>query len=178
MSGRSKKLFEMYYLEFRDVIYWYVYRKINKKDIAEDITADVFMKLLENEKVMQERDKNGVRAWLYTVARNQMIDMFRKGSKKKNVDLDEEVFEIIASKDDDQIKVLMKDEESEMLVAMLDSLDPEEKEIIHLRFYEEMKYSEIGKIVNKNEGAVKMSLYRALEKVKVKAGDRLDLFKN
>ncbi len=178
MSRKSKKLFEVYYLEFRSAIYWYVYRKLNKQDMAEDITADVFMKLLENYKIMEDRDRNGVRAWLYTVARNQMIDMFRKSSGKQNVDMDEDVFEVIASKDEDQISSLIKDQESQMVLAILEGLQPEEREIIHLRFYEEMKFSEISEIVNKDEGAVKMSLYRALDKIKAIAGKRLQLYKD
>ncbi len=175
MSKNTKKMFETYYLELREGVYWYVYRKLNKQEISEDITTEVFMKLLKNEEVLLKRDRNGIRAWLFTVARNQIIDMFRKNSKKdsKNVDLDEEIFEIVASKDDDYMKQVIKEEEAEMVISLVEGLEKEEKEVIHLRFYEEMKFSEIGEVLGKKEGAVKMILYRGLEKIKNKAGDRL-----
>lgn len=90
------------------------------------------------------------------------------------MDLDDEIFEIVGAKDDDQVQTLIREEDSQLLISILENLEVEEKEIIHLRFYEEMRFSEIAEIVGKKEGAVKMTLYRAMEKVKGLAGDRFD----
>lgn len=174
MSKKTRKLFEMYYIEFRRDIFWYIYKKINKRELAEDMTADVFMKLLNNTEVIEKRDKNGVRAWLYTVSRNQVIDYYRKNSTNSDVDVEPEVFELIACTKDSHLKEAIKDEQFEILRALLEGLDPEEQEIIHLRFRDEMKFSEIAEIMDKKEGAIKMSLYRALEKIKELSAERLD----
>lgn len=176
MSKKTQKLFEKYYLQFRENLYWYVYRRIGQQQAAEDITADVFVKLLENENILNERDENGIRAWLFTVARNQMIDSFRKRSNKaQKVELDEEIFEIVGAKDDEQIQALIKEDQAQLLFSLLESLDTDEKEIVHMRFYEDMKFAEIAEIIGKKEGAVKMALYRAMEKIKTLSGDRFDV---
>lgn len=173
MDAKSRKLFETYYFSFRSTIYWYVYKKVNKSELAEDITAEVFVKLAERPDVLAERDENGIKAWLYTVARNKVIDYYRQqGRSVQKVDMEEEVFEIVAKEDGHYLEDEIKNEGAQFLLAAVEGLTAIEKEIITLRFVEEMQFSEIADIVGKNEGAVKMTLYRALEKLKELMQDR------
>lgn len=170
---KDEKLIEQMYFEYRDRIYWYVRKKVNSDELAQDITSDVFMKLLENKELMQKRDKSGVAAWLYTVARNQVIDQYRKKSNNvEKVGIDDDVFDIIAADDGDHLQNLIKDEKYQLITAAMEGLDAIEQEIVTLRFNDELKFSEIAVIMNKEEGAVKMILYRALEKLKTKVAVR------
>lgn len=170
-----KKLFENYYLEFRTPLYWYILRKVGKPELAEDITADAFMKLLSHMEIIEERKKNEVKAWLYTVSRNQVIDYYRKvGGKTQKVELEEEFFEVMASDEENHLDILAQDEEYQIVLAAMESLTGEEREIINLRFKEEMQFSEIAGLLGKNEGAIKMTLYRALTKLKEMTGDRIN----
>lgn len=167
MERQNQKLFEQNYVKFREHIYWYIYKKTGKKELAEDLTADTFIKLFEHPEVMRDRDENGIKAWLFTVSRNKLYDSYRKKSVSKGkVDVEDEIFEIIASDDVDYIGELISEENSKQLIQSFSVLSVEEKEILELRYKEEMKFSEIGEIVGKKEGAVKMLLYRAMEKLK------------
>lgn len=168
---QEQKMFEKYYFEFRTSIFWYIRKKVTNEETAQDITTDVFMKLLENPDILGERDGNGVRAWLYTVARNAVIDSYRKKSNQlEKTTIDEEVFELIASDSQDHLQGVIKDEKYQLILAAMEGLNPDEREIVSLRFMEEMKFNEIATIVGKDEGAVKMTLYRAMEKIKNKIG--------
>ena len=169
LSNKARKIFETHYHDLSRSLFWYINKKINRKETAEDFTADVMMKLIEHEEILLERDFNGIRAWLFTVARNYIIDSFRKlSNRSKNVDLENEIFEIVTSHDEKYLDKVIQDEQYQMLLAAMESLTSEEKEVIDLRFKSDMKFAEIGEVLNKQEGAVKMIVYRALEKMKVK----------
>lgn len=148
-------------------------KKVNTDELAQDITSDVFVKLLENKEILKNRDKSGVAAWLYTVARNMVVDQYRKKSNNvEKVGIEDDVFDLIASESGDHLQDLIKDEKYQVITAAMQGLDPLEQEVITLRFNDELKFSEIAAIVEKEEGAVKMILYRALEKIKTKVADR------
>lgn len=165
----EKKMFEKYYFEFRTSIFWYIRKKVNNEESAQDITTDVFMKLLENPDILSNREQNGVRAWLYTVARNAVIDSYRKKSNQlEKTAIDDDVFDLIASDKEDHLQSVIKDEQYQLILAAMEGLGTDEKEIVTLRFMDEMKFNEIAKIVGKDEGAVKMMLYRSLEKIQSK----------
>jgi len=162
----TERLFEKYYMDYKKNIYWYVRRRVNNDEVAQDITADVFVKLIENDEVLSKRDCNGVKAWLFTVARNMIIDFFRKKSNNvEKYDIDEEVLELVAVEDGDHLGHEIKDEQKQLLLSAMDGLKPIEKEIVSLRFQEEYSFTEIAEIIGKKEGNVKMILYRALEKL-------------
>ena len=162
----SERVFEKYYMDYKKNIYWYVRRRVSSDEIAQDITADVFVKLIENDGVLSKRDCNGVKAWLFTVARNMIIDFFRKKSTNvEKFDIDDEVLELVAVEDGDHLAHEIKDEQKQLLLGAMDGLKSVEKEILSLRFQEEYSFAEIAEITGKKEGNVKMILYRALEKL-------------
>ncbi|GAB4157034.1 MAG: sigma-70 family RNA polymerase sigma factor [Candidatus Dojkabacteria bacterium] len=171
----SRKLFEKLYSLLKNDVYWYIYKKVNNQELAEDIASDVFMKLFDHPEIMHERDSNGVKAWLFTVGRNAMIDHFRKSanSTSKRQELDDEIFEIVSKEEGHYLEDEILEDEIDILTASMDILSPAEKELIHLRFREEMSFNEIAEILDKKEGAVKMMVYRALEKLKQHIGDRI-----
>lgn len=169
MRRKSQKLFEKCYFDNRKAVFLYIYRKVNKKELTEDITADVFVKLAEHPEILEDRDENGVRAWLFTVARNKVIDHFRKlGRNMQQVEMEEEIFEIVTQDEPGYLEQLSKNEEVQLMLAAVEDLSPEEKEIITLRFNDDMQFAEIADVLGKSEGAVKMTLYRAFEKLKKK----------
>lgn len=169
LSKKGRKIFETCYSELKSNVFWYINKKINNQELAEDMTADVFMKLLRNEHVLLERTQNGVKAWLFTVARNQMIDYFRKSSRSiQKVDLEPEILEISSSHEADYLTDAINEEQLQLILDEIDNLSDSEKEVLTLRYKEDFQFKEIASIVGKNEGAVKMVTYRALKKIKKK----------
>lgn len=167
LTKSDRKLFELMYGKHKDAIYYYVLKRINSVELAEDFTADTFVKLYDNPDILRNRDANGVKAWLYTVARNMLIDHYRKNSKKDIIEFEDEVFEIFNSKDGEYLKEVIHDEDVKSLHKSIDrTLTSAEKEMVMLRFKDELQFSEIAEIVDKTEAAVKMAVYRALEKLK------------
>lgn len=177
MTLSTQKKFQEYYMTFRLDMYWYIRKKVNNDALAEDLTSDLFMKLFENSNIIKDRKSGGVKAWLYTVARNMVIDYLRKNTIKgqgdRNVVMEEEIFEIVSKEEGEYLEQEIKDQKVLLLNASLEILSSVEKELITLRFKEELRFKEIADVVGKEEGAVKMQIYRALEKLKKHLGDRI-----
>lgn len=92
---------------------------------------------------------------LYTIARNVLIDLSRKDKRK--VELEQDVIDQTADQEND---FRIKQEYREVLAAM-NKLEPDEKEILALALTEELKYKEIALILGINEGNVKVKVHRA-----------------
>lgn len=162
-------MFKKYYIKLRKPLFWYVRKRINSNEKAEDIVVDVFMKLLKNSKIMQERSEDAIKAWLWTVTRHQIIDTYRK--KENNVEklrVEDEYFEVLTAQPGNYLKKAVQNEKLEMIKAVMEGLEVRDREVISLRFQNEMSFAEIAEVTGDNEGAVKMRLYRALEEVKDK----------
>jgi len=164
---KEERNFEKFYFEFRKSLFWYVRKKVGSDEVAQDITAEVFIKLFENREILKKRDESGLKAWLYTVARNQIIDFYRK--KSNNVEIkgiDDDIFDLVVADRTEHLQGLIRDEKYQMIMAAMENLEGPEKEVVTLRFNDELSFKEIAQILQKEEGAVKMTLYRAIEKIK------------
>ncbi|MEA3356943.1 MAG: RNA polymerase sigma factor [Patescibacteria group bacterium] len=162
----SDAKFKKCYLKHRIRMYWYIYRKISNVGDAEDITADVFMKLYENWDYVSKRNSGAILAWLYTVARNRSIDQLRKKSRRKTIPIGDEETGVQARNLDDFVQQAVKEEKLGLVRKAMKIVSEDELEVLTLRFEEELKFREIAEIVNKDEGACKMMLYRSIRKIR------------
>ncbi|MBN2101017.1 sigma-70 family RNA polymerase sigma factor [Candidatus Dojkabacteria bacterium] len=167
----KNKRFKGFYMKYRQKIYWYVYRKISNAELSEDLTADVFMKLYERWDDVSNRDEKGMCAWVYTVARNASIDHLRKSKNRKKRPIEDEEVDSATRVFEDFVGEAMKEEKMEYVSKALESIGEEEQEILTLRFEEGMRFREIAKIVDKEEGACKMTMYRSIKKIKDKLNE-------
>lgn len=147
------------YKSYREEIFRFVYSRIHSREIATDIASKVFVKLFTKFRTIRHET---VRAWLYQVARNEMIDYFR--ARKQTVSLEEEFFEDVSSGDDAAGKV-EKEIQSDKLKKIMGKLLPKSREIVTLRVYEELSFKEISDVMNITEGSAKMMYYRAIDKL-------------
>lgn len=154
--------FEDFYKEKQEKIFFYAVRKVSNKELAEDLCAETFFKVYKNWTAMEKWDDGRKLAWTYTVCRNQIIDHYRK-NKPENI-------ENIEEQPDDNyesiMSTLIKEESSKEIHTAMQKIDPEKQEVLELRFGQELKFSEIARIIGKSEGACKMLLYRSLQELK------------
>lgn len=155
----DKDAFGKIYQTFLGKIYRFIYFSVRDKSLAEDLTQNTFIKAWKALPSFTEK-KASFQTFLFTIARNTVIDYTRK---KKNVSL--ELIENIESHENIEELTFQK-EEKEMVTRALSKLDYFEKHIVILRFFEEMSFAEIGEIVDKKEGAVRVHIHRILKKLK------------
>lgn len=151
--------FHRIYTERFTPIYKYVYFRVRNYDVATDIAQDVFLKVYEKG---EELDQETELRLLYTMARNKVIDFFRK---KQTASLPEDFQKEDTSilKPDEQV---MRENDTEILFKLLDQLPDTDREIIIMRHLQELEYSEIAKIVDKEESSVRQIVSRGIKKLK------------
>ena len=139
-------------------IYRYVYYRVGDSCLAEDLTADIFMKMLHG---IESYSIQGVpfSAWLYRIARNRIIDHMRRQPEKTDVSLEEARVESIASGETTLENALQRDE----LLKAVQVLTDDQRQVILLKFIEDLDNASIAAILGKTEGAVKSLQHRALD---------------
>jgi RNA polymerase sigma-70 factor (ECF subfamily) len=140
-------------------IYSYIYHRVGQADLAEDLTAQVFARMLE---AIQEGRawRTSFSGWLYRIAHNLVVDHYRRRGRATFVEL-EEAQPIVADEGDPVRKVEAR-LESEHLRAALAKLTEEQAQVIALRFLDEFSIAEVAAMMDKTEGAIKALQYRAV----------------
>ncbi|NQT32734.1 MAG: sigma-70 family RNA polymerase sigma factor [Candidatus Omnitrophica bacterium] len=145
-------------------VYTVVYRIVRNSEDAQEVTQDVFMSIYQ--KINTFRFKSSLKTWLYRIATNRAINMYRKRAKEKgrkvtfedNIKYDSDVFNKTA--------VNFEREHAEKLVkAMLGSLPCEQRACIVLKDIEGLRYQEIAEVLGIKINTVRSRLKRAREKL-------------
>lgn len=154
--------FEPLYTRYYKQIVAYVYHRIESKEEAFEITAQVFYKALDS---LPKYKNQGVpfSAWLFRIASNELNMRFKKSKTNRVVDFDSEGFEELKADIEETNDHLDYD-----LFKALDELDVDEMELIDMRFFEKRPFKEIADILEIGESACKIRVYRIIEKLRTK----------
>jgi RNA polymerase sigma-70 factor (ECF subfamily) len=153
------RLYDAYY----DSIYRFCLCRVSNKETAEDITSTVFLAVARGISGFQGRTESDFRNWLYHIAANHANSYIRKTTRRK--ELLTEAARLMRIK-----RATVTDDPPEldwpMLCAAILTLKPKHQTIIILRFFENMEFEEIAKIVKARPVAVRVALHRALKRLR------------
>lgn len=155
--------FEEIYTQYYTALYSYVLRRTGNPSDAEDVTQTVFLKFWNALPNFNE-SHTSPRAYMFTLARNTLIDLYRKSSHKEIVSdqVVSEHIENVQGVDSDTIAR----ENKEIITQGLAHLSPEQKEIITLLYGDDLSYTEVATITGKKEDALRQIHSRALKKLR------------
>ncbi len=162
-AQRDPVSFAPLYDHYFPKIYSYIFYRVQNTQLAEDLVAETFYKALANLDKFKWQERS-FGCWLYTIARNQLVDSYRK---QEPVLLDDAmVNELVAPEQEDPEAVAIKNCTQEELMAAISTLSPDQQDALLLRFREGLRLKEIAQILDKNEGAVKALLFRGLKSLR------------
>jgi len=139
-------------------IYNYFNKMVQNKMVSEDLTQDVFIKVIK----YRTSYKNGnFAAWIYTIARNIFSSYYQKTKKERTNEIDDD--KLNAS---ENLVSESNQEEIEHLQKALLKLSNSDRELIVMHRFQEIKYEQIAQIIGSTENAVKVKVHRALKKLK------------
>lgn len=155
--------FGLIYDRYVDTVFRFVYFRVGNRQLAEDLTADTFLRALKRigSFTWQGRDLG---AWLVTIARNLVADHFKSGRYRLEItmsdvlDADREDRGLEGSPEAAVVDHITNVE----LLAAVKQLNPEQQECIVLRFLQGFSVAETAQAMGKNEGAIKALQYRAV----------------
>lgn len=139
---------------YADRLLRFIVKNIQNVESSKDIVQNCFEALWKNkEKVSEEK----VKSYLFQVAHNQIVDVYRKGGRMLYV---ENYHENSLATSEESF------DEKHLLNLAFNKLPTNQKNMILLKDYEGYSYAEIGEIMNLNQGQVKINLFRARKKLK------------
>lgn len=160
--GGDKEAFGELYKIFLNKIYRFVYYLVGDEFSAEDITQNTFLKAWNNIANFS-LERGTFQSYLYTIARNLVIDNQRK---KKVYSL--EGLENVIETHENRENELWKNQASQKVHEALDDLDEDDRQIIILRYFEEMHFDEIAGVLGKEPGTVRVKVHRLMETLRQK----------
>jgi len=151
--------FSVLYKENVQRIYNYIYYRTGNKHDAEDLTARVFQRALNN---IQRYEDKGVpfSAWLYRIAHNLVANWHRDRGRKKEISIDDVIIE--AQGFNQPESSIIKNQEIGHLMEHIRTLPPDRQLLLILKFVDNLTNSEIAAIMDKSEGAIKSLYHRTL----------------
>ena len=151
-----RRFAELYELHFHRV-YAYVSRRVQSREEAEDLTADVFHHALAKIKSFEWRGAPFA-AWLFRIAGNAIADRWKRASRESSDPPPEQVDE----------KSMKEVEQRAALHELVQELPVEQRRVVVMRFVEQKSIREIAQEIRKTEGAVKQLQFRALQNLRAR----------
>lgn len=156
------QIFTKYYEQYFDQLYRYVlFRSGHNKDLAFDLTSELFLKALEKFD-SYDSSRSDFKNWIYGIARNHLIDYYRTRKELVNI---EDVDHLLFSPDKlvDNLNISY---DTATVVYALSKIPESQQEIIRLKFFSEMTNQELAQLFQKTEGNIRVMLHRAITTLK------------
>jgi len=147
--------FGQFYSENKEKLFGYLLRKSGSTHLAADLVQESYTRYIE-----RYRHQELSVALLFTIARNIFLDHVRNQRPQADID------DIPAGMADDQEHLFIRREESRQILAALQQLDEEDRDILSLIASSGLTYREIATIKNCSEGSIKVRVHRARQKLR------------
>ena len=153
-------LYERYHRQ----LYRFIFNMTRQKELSEDMVQNIFLRMLKYPGGFMGFGE--FKMWMYHIARNAVYDHFRKVKRTpSHSDLTNWEEKIEGEQFTDAR--LEKEQELKTLETAMEKLSDENRELLILCRFQELKYHEIAKILNTTEGAIKVRVHRAFNQLKI-----------
>ena len=160
--------FEQIYKAYFSDVFLFLMKLSGNESVAEEITSETFFKAMRS--VDKFRGDCDIRVWLCQIAKNSYYSFLKKQSNLADLDsLDE--LAIHQQADNVEEKLIAKDQAMQVHAHIHDLAEPY-KEVLMLRVFGELNFSQIGQIFGKTENWACVTYHRARKKIKEKMEDR------
>ena len=157
---KQRQAFSMVVSQYSEPLYWKIRRIVLNHDDANDVLQNVFLKAWNNLGDFQQKSK--ISTWLYRIAVNESLDFLRRQKTASMVSADEDIMvgnRLMADEYFDG------DEAQALLQEAISRLPDVQRTVFTLRYYDEMKYSEMSRLLTTSECALKASYHLAVKKI-------------
>ncbi len=164
-AGALGQLYELYY----DRIFRFCVHRLFNRTTAEDVTSSVFLTVARTMRDFKGRTEQDFRSWIYTIAANQANAHIRKTMRRKRLMNNVQGRRSAGEEDSESSTGGEAAQWSRLdwptLYAAIQELKPEHQTILTLRFFENMDYDEIGRVVDARPATVRVTLHRTLRRL-------------
>jgi RNA polymerase sigma-70 factor (ECF subfamily) len=149
---RDQRAFEELIDRYQRPLRYFIARLVGNPDLADEVSQETWLTVLS--KIHTLRSAATFRVWLYRIARNKVYEKLRR--RRVTIELDEDL-----EAADDTVDEICSFEDAAKLHRCLEKLKPLHKEVLLLRFLEEMSYEQIADVLGCNIGTVRSRIFHA-----------------
>jgi RNA polymerase sigma-70 factor (ECF subfamily) len=148
--------------KYQEKLYWHVRRLVVAHDDANDVLQNVFIKVWNG--LANFREDSQLYTWLYRIATNESLSFLEQQKRRGTISLDDEGSETLAN----QVKADTNFDANKLewkLQVAIQQLPEKQRLVFNLRYFDEMPYQEMSRILDTSEGALKASYHHAAKKI-------------
>lgn len=147
--------------KYQEKLYWHIRRMVVDHEDANDVLQNMFIKVWKN--LDNFREDSQLYTWLYRIATNESLTFLGQQKRRSTASISDEEStlsnKLVADKDFDANKLEWK------LQLAIQQLPEKQKAVFNLRYFEEMPYEEMSRVLETSEGALKASYHHAVKKI-------------
>jgi RNA polymerase sigma-70 factor (ECF subfamily) len=162
-AARDAGAFGVLYRRYVDRVYSYAFYQLGDHHDAEDATERTFLAALRALGSFRE-EAGTFRAWLFRIARNTVLNVHRSRARRSAEPI-EVAFPEPPAPDEDPAGIAVRAEEARRVRDALRLLPEERRQAVILRFADGLSAREIGQVLDRSEGAVRVLIHRALKEL-------------
>lgn len=160
VQTREKAFRELISL-YKERLYWHVRKIVTSHDDTDDVLQNTFIKIYKNIDKFNQESK--LFSWMYRIATNEAITFINKRAKEKKVDIAEVQEYLVNTLEND---VYFTGEEiQEILQKAIATLPQKQQLVFNMKYFDNIKYTEISEILGTSVGALKASYFHAVKKI-------------
>ena len=171
IKKKDREAFVEAYDLYVDDIYRFIYFKVGREEEAQDITSEVFLKVWNYAQSHELDETKSLRAFIYKTARNSVIDYYRR-LKENDVSLDEDIGIVLIDEEQNLLARAENISDLKLIKENISKLKDEYREIILMRFVDDLSFAEIAEITGKTTGNIRVLVFRALQALKEMINDK------
>jgi RNA polymerase sigma-70 factor, ECF subfamily len=161
-KGNQEAFAELYDI-FIDLIYRYVYYRVNQADV-EDVVENIFLKIWENVRKYRQQKNTHFSSWIFRIAHNMVIDYYRSNKVHEYDELDLNLVD--HDREHNPIRKTQDSLNQRDLKAALTKVKKQYRDILIYKFINELSNKEVSQILKKSEGSLRILQFRALRALK------------
>jgi RNA polymerase sigma-70 factor, ECF subfamily len=154
--------FNLLVSRYREKVYWVARRMMGNHEDADDVVQEVFVRVYENLKNF--RAESGFYTWIYRITVNVSLNALRKKRLKDFIKFDD-IAETLIPDEGFTDEPLLKQEYETLLERAIATLPPKQKMVFVMKYYDEIPFDKMAKMLNKSVGGLKANYFHALQKI-------------
>ena len=146
---------------YKKRLYWHIRKIVISHDDTDDVLQNTFIKIFKN--IHKFNEESQLYSWMYRIATNESITFINARAKKKQVDISELQNQLVDNLSNDIY--YSGDEIQQKLQKAIITLPKKQQLVFNMKYFEEMKYTEMSEILETSVGALKASYFHAVKKI-------------
>lgn len=157
----AEKVFSQLMQKYAEPLYYQIRKITRNHEETNDVLQNVWIKVWKN--LEDFKQESSLFTWLFRIARNESLNFLQKEKRHRSVEMDESFIEILAGHH--VLDNFSEDEVQQSLMKAIASLPDKQALVFNMKFFDDLKYSEISQQLNTSEGALKASYHIAVQKI-------------